>query len=209
MKKKLVICMSVIAVTAIFIAGGLEYTRSRATAKLKSLEAGEIVSATVVANPPGREAMVGNRIIDAAPVDTNQDEQKATLKEPPVMQVTCGAKDIMVYPGNYSWDYDRGDGTGSGIVACGLHPLDAKEHMAVLQWKEDAAVLMFETEPDSITVRCWAGEYWGNTSALSEKISVKDNKVELKEGEYIYEVTAEWSRETYKGTAHYTFYTEE
>ena len=57
-----------------------------------------------------------------------------------------------------------------------------------------ATTLQFESEPDSITVRCWPIEQQGNESAYDQFqiATVVNQQIQLKEGTYIYEVEALW-----------------
>lgn len=62
--------------------------------------------------------------------------------------------------------------------------------------------MQFKVIPDEVTVRCWSEKYWGQLDAESEEVPVKmfmiDSNVEtqpiisieLKDGNYIYEVFA-------------------
>lgn len=150
------------------------------------------------------------------------------LKEPPVLTVVCGNKTAEALRGTTSWMYQNEDGTSTGFEADSMHPLQAKEYMTPLDvipipissidpLKAD---LQWNTIPDKVLVRCWNEEYWGQSTAESEEIPVRilmiDSNIEtapivsiaLKDGNYIYEVVAEWnSAEKYSGTAHYSFYT--
>lgn len=115
-----------------------------------------------------------------------------------------------------------------GIEADSLHPLQAKEYMAPLDLIPTPissidpfkAYLQWNTIPANVLVRCWNEECWGQFTAESEEIPVSilmiDSNietapivsVELKDGNYIYEVVAEWnSSEKYSGKAYYSFYT--
>ena len=150
------------------------------------------------------------------------------LKEPPVLTVVCGNKTAEALRGTTSWMYQNEDGTSTSFEADSMHPLQAKEYMTPLDiipipissidpLKAD---LQWNTIPDKVLVRCWNEEYWGQSTAESEEIPVRilmiDSNIEtapivsigLKDGNYIYEVVAEWnSAEKYSGTAHYSFYT--
>lgn len=150
------------------------------------------------------------------------------LKSPPVLTVVCGEETVEALRGTTSWLYQNEDGTGSGIEADSMHPLQAKEYMTQLDLIPTPissidplkAYLQWNTIPDKVLVRCWNEEYWGQSTAESEEIPVSilmiDSNfetapiisVELKDGNYIYEVVAEWnSSEMYGGTAYYSFYT--
>jgi hypothetical protein len=71
----------------------------------------------------------------------------------------------------------------------------------------------FTITPDKVTVRCWSEECWGNTNAESEELPVTIENgnvfVHLKDGNYIYEVIAEWEsgKRSVSGTVCYSFCT--
>ena len=103
------------------------------------------------------------------------------------------------------------------------HPLVLKESMPVLAlvptyYSSDYpldARLQFGTAtneviPDEIYVRCWPD--WESADVNNEDIEVTtdgDNiSIQLKDGDYIYEVIATWnSSSKYSGTVSYSFYT--
>ena len=156
-------------------------------------------------------------------------QETATLKEPPALTVVYGENNsIEALRGTSSWMYANEDGTWTGIEADSMHPLNAKEYMPYLELlpiitssRSHLKVRMqWDTIPDKVTIRCWSDEYWGQYDAESEEISVKVLCIdssdggapcfsgELKDGNYVYEVIAEWSSaETYHGNACYSFYT--
>ena len=150
------------------------------------------------------------------------------LKEPPVLTVICGKESVEALRGTTSWMYQNEDGTGSGIESDSMHPLQAKEYMTPLDLIPTpissidplTANLQWDTTPDKVVVRCWGEECWGRYDAESEDILVDvmgidfnsqlvtNYVIQLKDGNYIYEVVAEWnSSETWGGTAYYSFYT--
>ena len=109
-----------------------------------------------------------------------------------------------------------------------MHPLQSKEYMPSLNLLPSIrssveplqAYLEWEVMPDDISVRCWSAAHWGKSESQSEEIPVSilmfDSEppttslatIKLKDGDYIYEVSAKWNRfETWGGSAHYSFYT--
>jgi hypothetical protein len=69
-----------------------------------------------------------------------------------------------------------------------------------------------EIIPDNVIVRYWSEDCWGNTKAESEELPVTLENgnvfIQLKDGNYIYEVIAEWTEErSYSGSVCYNFYT--
>lgn len=159
-------------------------------------------------------------------------ENDVVLKAPPALYVVCGEASVEALRGTTSWMYDNGNGTSSGFEADSMHPLQAKDYMTPLRLLPSyvshidpfTANLRFNVIPDVVQVRCWSEDCWGQYGAESEKVPVTiletetnsampgygtDFLIGLKEGNYIYEVTARWDRsEKYGGTAYYSFYTE-
>lgn len=134
---------------------------------------------------------------------------KPTSKEPPTLKIldsTCIG--LEASKGTYSWTYDNGDGTMSGICVDSSHPLEWQEFLVPLTTADDTVELYFDVQPQEFTVRCWSDVYWGQVDAKEEKVSVEGNTLELKEGRYIYEVVATWTGENLaaEGTVYYGFY---
>ena len=125
------------------------------------------------------------------------------LSAPPELRVVCGSEEVIAT-----------SGIGTNTIACGMHPLDAREYTAELAQVGTTANLMFDMKPTTVEVRCWKADSWGNTAAESEKVPVEDWSINLMSEAAIYEVTAKWenatldgSKRKYNGTASYTFYT--
>lgn len=150
-------------------------------------------------------------------------DQTAVLKEPPALTVICAQRSVEALRGTTSWIYDNADGTSTGIASDSMHPLQAKEYMAPLSLMPSylshidpfAACLQWNVAPDKVSVRYWSEDCWGKYDTEGENIPVMtdgnsaDFILELKDGDYIYEVTAEWnSSEKYSGKVYYSFYTE-
>ena len=110
--------------------------------------------------------------------------------------------------GTYTWSYDNGDGTQTGICADSSHPLEWQEFLIPLTTADGTVELNFAVQPQEFTVRCWSDEYWGSVEAKEEAATITGNTLELKPGGYIYEVIATWTGENLaaEGTAHYGFY---
>lgn len=155
----------------------------------------------------------------------NEQTSDGTLKAPPVLTVINGKESIEALKGTYSLTYNNGDGTATSVEADSLHPLQARELMPELEIKPTpyssvdplSAYLQWDAMPDKVSVRCWNEDCWGQYDAKSEEIEVNtlsgiDDQtlfvIKMKEGNYIYEIIAEWnSSEEFCGTAHYSFYT--
>ena len=134
---------------------------------------------------------------------------KPTSKEPPALKVlnsTCIG--IEANKGTYTWTYDNGDGTQTGVCADSSHPLEWQEFLIPMPTADSTVELYFDVEPQEITIRCWSDAHWGQVDANEEKVSIQGNKMELKAGGYIYEVIATWTGENLaaEGTVHYGFY---
>ena len=134
---------------------------------------------------------------------------KPMSKEPPALKIldsTCIG--IEANLGTYSWIYDNGDGTQSGICADSSHPLEWQEFLVPMSTSDDTVELYFDVPPQSFTIRCWSDSNWGRVNAKEEKVTISGNKLELKEDGYIYEVVATWTGESLaaEGTAYYGFY---
>lgn len=135
------------------------------------------------------------------------EEVNIIMKEPCSLQIANGSRVGDVLGGTCSWWYDNGDGTQTGIEACGMHPLEAKEHMPVLVMDGTEAQLLFSAEdPDEVSIRGWSVSEWGNWEAESESIPVDGLNFELKNEGFVYEVAATWDRfESWGGTVYYVF----
>ena len=134
---------------------------------------------------------------------------KPTSIEPPELKVldsTCLG--IVANKGTYSWMYDNGDGTWTGVEADSSHPLEWQAFLVPMYTSDDTVELYFEVEPQEVTIRCWSDAYWGQVDAKEERVTIQGNKLELKPGGYIFEVVAKWTGENLaaEGTAYYGFY---
>lgn len=135
------------------------------------------------------------------------------LTEPPALTVRCADTSAEALRGAASWSYDNGDGTWSSFEADSLHPLDeaARDLTPRLTFSTAAeapeAVLEWDTPPDTVTVRRWSDDLWGDTGAPAEEVSVENGTIVLSESGSVYEVVADWSSaEHWGGTAHYSFH---
>lgn len=142
-----------------------------------------------------------NRLLD-------EEDANIILEEPPALAVVSDNTSFSALRGSYSWQKAQADGTTTSSQADSAHPLDCKDLLLRFETAEQAAVLNFTEEPDRLlSARCWSDEYWGVPNADSENVDMDGNKVMLKPGGYIYEVTAEWDADNgYGGSAQYSFY---
>lgn len=130
-------------------------------------------------------------------------------KSPPSLVVidTRNGKETAALSGTYSWTYPNGDGTSTGVEACGAGPLECRDMMPALDANGATVELTFSIAPDELTVRCWSADSWGNYDAVSEEIAVSGGKIDLYPDSRIYEVTAKWNSSLeWGGTAYYSFY---
>lgn len=140
------------------------------------------------------------------------------LTEPPTLAVNAYRAGIQALRGTYSWHYAQGDGTDIEIEADSAHPLSLKGQLprltlgpsALSHVAPNVVTLLFDVAPDAVSVRCWSDEYWGETDAPAEAVPetwAEYRSLELREGGYIYEITAVWnSSDRWGGTATYSFY---
>ena len=162
----------------------------------------------------------------------NPDSQnyKNVFDSVPDLTVACTDKSIKALKGTTTWTYTLVDGTGQSFCSDSMHPLQAIEYMAPLNllpsvyshFKPLAATLMFDKAyPDKVTVRCWDESCIDKPDSAATEIEVQaievdfadgtygvDYTCDLLDGNYIYEVIAEWNtNESYNGVVHYSFYT--
>ena len=149
---------------------------------------------------------------------------KPAPTEPPELTVTnAQGASITAHSGSYDWDYDLGNGQRSGAIACGAHPLDEmyRDSTPALEMPVALSASSYYTvtldfgdcAPDSVILRCWSEQCWGDTEAKPEKLFAErqDNgayTVELIPSIGVFAVDASWDAEDYKGTATYTFCTQ-
>lgn len=152
------------------------------------------------------------------------EETSEVWEHAPELRVTDGANRVDAIKCTTSWDYERPDGTRMAIEACGMGPLQAKQYMEPLVTDSGMAWLEFELDPDSVSVKCWDAKYFGSYDHEVEEehvevevlvaddadgTSTKTYSIPLKEGSWVYKVTAKWTRaEKYGGTGYFGFYTE-
>lgn len=147
------------------------------------------------------------------------------LREPPKLIVSSGEITIEGLKGTSSWIYVDDNGDAAAVMGDGNHPLLKKQSTPVLDLvpayfssgdplstRLQFGIAPNTITPDKVTVRCWSEECWGNTKADSEELPVTIENgnvfVRLKDGNFIYEVIAEWNGErSVSGSVCYSFYT--
>lgn len=140
-------------------------------------------------------------------------ETGVNLKEPPVLQLQYIQKgksaETVISSGNYEWYYDNPDGTQTGGIACGPHPLDRSEATPelVLDPGQKTLRVVFSLVPETYSLRCWPDSYLGEAEKYesdASALAVTGDTISLPENGkgYIYELTAEWKN----GHASYSFH---
>ena len=148
------------------------------------------------------------------------------LQNPPTLIVYNGEAQVEAQKGTSSWFFVGDNGNAVAVNGDSSHPLLHKESMPVLDLVPTylssidplSAILHFGTTPnvitpDKVTVRCWPEDCWGKTKAKSEELPVTIENgnvfVQLKDGNYIYEVIAEWEngKRSFSGSVCYSFCT--
>ncbi len=148
------------------------------------------------------------------------------LRHPPELYIVTDETSIEAMKGTLTWTYKEEDGKAVTLNADSTHPLSMKEHMPCVAlvptvmshtYPIRSARLQFgaspnEFMPNSVSVRCWTAESWGDPGAEGRSVNVDHENgniyIPLENGDYIYEITAKWngSRTAY-GTVRYSFYT--
>ncbi len=119
------------------------------------------------------------------------------LTEPPRATVICGDQQINVQSGSYHWDIGR----DSSVIADGIHPLDTQDEAVLTD--QATATLQFGAQPQSISVKCWSEDQRGNHQAESNYVQMSGNEFPLRNGSYVYAITASWEAKRYSGSATY------
>ena len=148
---------------------------------------------------------------------------KPAPTEPPELTVTnAQGVSITAMGGSYDWDYEAGGGQRTGAIACGMHPLDEtlRDSTPALEMPIAVSASFYYTvtldfgdcAPDSVTLRYWNEQCWGDTQAKAEKLTVQRQDdgtytVEMIPSVGIFEVDAQWDTEDYCGRAFYSFCT--
>lgn len=148
---------------------------------------------------------------------------KPAPTEPPELTVTnAQGVSITAMGGSYDWDYEAEGGQRTGAIACGMHPLDEtlRDSTPALEMPIAVSASFYYTvtldfgdcAPDSVILRYWNEQCWGDTQAKAEKLTVQRQDdgtytAELFPSVGIFEVDAQWDAEDYCGRAFYSFCT--
>lgn len=144
---------------------------------------------------------------------------EAARQTPPTLTVTsANACSVTLKSSSYDWTYTQGLQSMTAI-ACGAHPLDetSRDIKPVLEIPFTVSAAYFYTvtldfgdnSPDSVSLRCWPSDAWGNTGMPSETVIAQqqDNgtfRAELPQSDGIFAVDALWDT----SSATYTFCTQ-
>lgn len=129
------------------------------------------------------------------------------VENPPTLKVCCGEVSLDLEAGAYTWSISLQNGQTMEKIADCMHPLDQDGELPQLTG-EGGVTLSWEvsSQPDSVAVRCWPESQLGNVSAQSTEVPWEGKGFQLKEGGWIYEVTARWNHiEGWGGSASYAF----
>lgn len=147
---------------------------------------------------------------------------EAARQTPPTLTVTgANACSVTLKSSSYDWTYPQGLQSMT-VIACGAHPLDetSRDITPVLEMPFTVSAACFYTvtldfgdnSPDSVAVRFWNEQCWGDTEAKAETMAAErlddgTYRIELIPSIGIFAVDASWDAEDYRGTACYTFCT--
>ena len=148
-------------------------------------------------------------------------ERYAVMDKTPKLTVTYGDQSIdEPRIGVLSWEYTKEDGSKGAKLGDGAHPLDAKHASPFITLDPYAQEpfeiwLHWDLLPDSVLVRYWGEECWGQLEAepagrslLKEGNEAGDAYCLVPQvGNYIYEVIASWENApNYSGKVCYNFH---
>ncbi len=122
------------------------------------------------------------------------------LESPPWLTVVCGDEGTEATLGSYSWHYDSGDGTMTGVDSDSADPLDL-DGRAPLVTKEGAARFRYMTRPAAIS----SAVVWDEDARTSSPAEVNVGELELLPGDHIYTVRVDWDFPLCGGEAYYSF----
>ena len=155
-------------------------------------------------------AACSNNIEATQPIPPGSNRpSKPTSTEPPVLVIDDrSGNSIQANTGTFSWIYDNGDGTQTGVWADSAHPLEWQKLLEPMTTTEDSVEIRFAVPPQEYKVYRWNESCRGDVNAVSEYVETNGNVIELMDGGYIYEVVAKWTWDNLaaEGTVHYEFY---
>jgi len=135
------------------------------------------------------------------------------LAEPPEMNIYTGDAFIDIGHSSAQWEYDENpkDDLASAVIACGDHPLNQKDTLTHIPVTGISTEVSFSGghAPDTVFIRCWSTDHWGNPDAPAESFPMEGYILQLRDSGTVYEVTAVWeSYDQFRGEATYCFVAE-
>lgn len=130
------------------------------------------------------------------------------FKEPPAAKLLHGNGSTPLVTAGRNWMYPNEDGTMAAVIVDHAHPLFCKDSLDPIYVTGDYVKLAFEDDPDSISIQCWPDTAWNSNSAESENVNSYGTAFDLKQGGYIYEITAQWDEneiEHYGSVSYYAY----
>ena len=122
------------------------------------------------------------------------------FKEPPAAKLLHGNGSTPVSTAGYDWTYPVGDGTMSATIVDAQNPLYCQDTLAPVYVTGEYVKLAFEDDPDSIEIQCWPDTAWNSSTVESEEVNCYGTAFDIKQGGYIYLITARWNESE---TSHY------
>ena len=128
------------------------------------------------------------------------------LEGPPELTVRIGDEEITLEMSSCAWEGPEVDGKKTGFVACGARPMTPVNPGKYVDVEGETIVLSFPVMPDEVTVRRWNYSDVGSMNAPGKQLDLKELSFSAEPGEWIYEITAKWDRDTWGGEASYDLY---
>ena len=136
-----------------------------------------------------------------------EDPAEGALPQPPGLTVTCGEESVTAALGSFQWEYPQEDGTTVAVVSDAVHPLDREGDLPELAGGSRATLSWDGPGPETVVLRCWPEDAWGDTDREAVEVPVDGDSFPLLAGLHIYEVRAEWpeGQASGSGDASYAF----
>ena len=148
--------------------------------------------------PQESEEGTGASEEEPVPVDPVPGEIPLLGDVPPTLFVVANGETYKFESGNYSWNVELADGTGTAVIACGPHPLDMEptEENFMLLEPEGTMEFRFDVEPEQVACCCWEERFWGQPEAGEPSAYAVDTEgnciAPMDDQRYVYELTADW-----------------
>lgn len=136
--------------------------------------------------------------------DPTSSDSYAPMPGPPEMKLVFDSNSAYSNLGGYTWHTLKQDGSYQGVTVDSLHILQCERILTVYYVTEGKGFLAFgDTEPTTITGRCWPASALGDMDAQSQPVTIDGINVVVNPGDWVYELEATWNHENYYGTAKY------